>query len=137
VAAAMLRCNKGAEVLPFEEDVVPLKLNPRDSVMTNAHKLAAVGGGGTSCSAPLRKLNERAARGDLVVYVSDNQSWVDSRDGSTEMMVQWAQFRRRNPGAKLVCIDLQPYANTQAAEQDDVLNVGGFSDAVFEVMAAF
>jgi 60 kDa SS-A/Ro ribonucleoprotein len=37
----------------------------------------------------------------------------------------------------LVCIDLQPYTTTQAPERSDVLNIGGFSDAVFSVAAAF
>jgi len=36
-----------------------------------------------------------------------------------------------------VCIDLQPHGTTQAAERADVLNVGGFSDTVFEVVARF
>src|SRR5678815_1394401 len=75
VAAAMVRKNPSAEVLPFEDRVVKVALNPRDSVMTNAQKLAAVGGGGTNCSAPLTKLNARRAAGDLVIFVSDNQSW--------------------------------------------------------------
>ena len=47
VAAAILRRNPTAEVLPFEESVVTLRLSPRDSVMTNAERLASVGGGGT------------------------------------------------------------------------------------------
>ena len=40
-------------------------------------------------------------------------------------------------GPKLVCIDVQPYTTTQAPERSDVLNVGGFSDAVFHVVASF
>jgi 60 kDa SS-A/Ro ribonucleoprotein len=52
-------------------------------------------------------------------------------------MQEWAIFKRRNPQAKLVCIDITPYATTQAAEQPDVLNVGGFSDDVFKIAAAF
>ena len=39
-------------------------------------------------------------------------------------------------GPKLVCIDVQPYTTTQAPERSDVLNVGGFSDAVFHVVAS-
>ena len=35
-----------------------------------------------------------------------------------------------------VCIDLQPYTTTQAPDRSDILNVGGFSDAVFSVVAA-
>ena len=34
-------------------------------------------------------------------------------------------------GPKLICIDLQPNTTTQAPERSDILNVGGFSDAVF------
>ncbi|HSB09513.1 MAG TPA: RNA-binding protein [Blastocatellia bacterium] len=138
VAAAMVRKNPSAEVLPFEDRVVKVDLNSRDSVMTNAQKLAKVGGGGTNCSAPLTKLNARKAAGDLVVFVSDNQSWVDaSGSRGTATMRQWQSFKKRNPKARLVCIDIQPYGTTQASEQGDILNVGGFSDQVFELIRDF
>ena len=139
VAAAVVRRNPGAEVVAFEHEVVGgLRLNPRDSVVTNAQKLAAVGGGGTDCSAPLRLLNERGVVGDLVLYVSDNQSWVDAAGGrGTATMQEWAAFKRRNPRARMACVDVQPYGTAQAAESADVLNVGGFSDQVFEVVAEF
>ena len=146
VAASLLRRSPNAEVIPFSDDVVrmPLPLNPRDTVMTNAQLLASLPSGGTSCSAPLRMLNEQSARGDLVVYVSDNQSWADfARKGKTPhtrgtvMAEEWERFRARNPQARLVLIDLQPNASTQVAEREDVLNVGGFSDAVFDVVSLF
>jgi 60 kDa SS-A/Ro ribonucleoprotein len=138
VAAAVLRNNPNAEVIPFEHDVVRIDLNPRDSVMTNAQKLASIGGGGTNCSAPLVALNDRNAKGDLVIYVSDNESWVDARNGrGTATMQEWNKFRQRNPQARLVCIDAQPYATTQADEREDILNIGGFSDQVFDVIAEF
>jgi 60 kDa SS-A/Ro ribonucleoprotein len=138
VAAAVLRKNGSARVLPFECDVVDVRLNSRDSVMTNAQKLADVGGGGTSCSAPLAYLNRERAKVDLVILVSDNESWMDARrQGATETMRQWEALKQRNPRARLVCIDIQPQATTQAAERSDILNVGGFSDAVFEMVAIF
>jgi 60 kDa SS-A/Ro ribonucleoprotein len=138
VAAALVRRNPTARVLPFEQGVVSIELNPRDSVMTNAAKLAAIGGGGTNVSAPLARLNEQRANVDLVVIVSDNESWVDAnRHGATETMRQWSTLKARCPRAKLVCIDIQPCATTQAAEQRDVMNVGGFSDAVFGAIARF
>ena len=104
VAAAMLRANKSARVLPFEGDVVDVVLNPRDSVLTNAAKLAAVGGGGTNCSAPLALLNAQRAKVDMVVFVSDNQSWMDANRGgqTTAVMAEWTKLKVRNPGAKLV-----------------------------------
>jgi len=138
VAAAVLDRNRQATVLPFENKVVSLSLNPRDSVMTNAAKLAAIGGGGTNCSAPLAELNRQRAAVDLVILVSDNESWVDAtRRGATQTMVEWHLLKQRCPGAKLVCIDLQPYATTQAMERDDIFNVGGFSDAVFKQIDRF
>jgi 60 kDa SS-A/Ro ribonucleoprotein len=152
VAAAFLRRNVSAEVIPFSDDVVPLprRLNPLDSVMTNAQLLANLPSGGTACSAPLRQLNRRQARGDLVIYVSDNQSWADfarpaSSWGITEklglrptvMAEEWERFRSKNRSAKLVLIDVQPYGSTQVSERTDVLNVGGFSDSVFDVISLF
>ena len=139
VAAAMLRVNREAEVLPFESHVVTsLKLNPGDTILTNALRLASVGGGGTSCSAPLAHLVARKARADLVVYVSDNQSWADvARGDGTATMQQWSAFKARNRKAKLVMIDIQPYATAQVEGRDDVLLVGGFSDQVFELLEQF
>jgi 60 kDa SS-A/Ro ribonucleoprotein len=138
VAAAMLRANRDALVLPFEQTVVPLELRSTDRLATNAAKLASIGGGGTNVSAPLALLNAGKAAVDLVVIVSDNQSWVDAtRNGATATMAEWNQLRKRNPQAKLVCIDIQPLATTQAAGRPEILNVGGFSDAVFDAITRF
>jgi 60 kDa SS-A/Ro ribonucleoprotein len=138
VAAAMLRQNRQARVLPFEVGVVGLKLDPYARLAVNAAKLAAVGGGGTNVSAPLALLNREKAKVDTVVIVSDNESWVDpSRRGATATMDEWNKLKARNPGAKLICIDIQPYGSTQAKDRKDIMNVGGFTDAVFDAMARF
>jgi 60 kDa SS-A/Ro ribonucleoprotein len=138
VAAAVLRKNPRAEVLPFEHNVVKVGLNSRDSVITNAARLASVGGGGTNCSAPLKLLNRRKAKADLVIFVSDYESWVDAVGGrGTATMRAWNAFKQRNPNARLACIDVQPYRTVQTAERDDILNVGGFSDQVFGVISEF
>ena len=139
VAAAIVRQNREAEVLAFSDDVVRCELNARDSVMTNAQKLASLPSGGTNCSAPLRHLNKKHLDGDLVIFVSDNMSWVDGHGGgrSTATMQEWEKFRTRNPRARLVCLDVQPSGSTQAKEREDILNIGGFSDTVFEVIASF
>lgn len=138
VAAAVLRRNRDARVIPFEVDVVKLKLDPNARVAVNAAKLAGVGGGGTNVSAPLALLNKERAGVDTVVIVSDNESWVDpSRRGATATMNEWNKLKARNPGAKLICIDIQPYGSTQAKDRADIMNVGGFTDAVFDAMARF
>ena len=143
VAATVVRKNPDAEVIPFESKVVQVRLNPRDSVMTNAKKLAGLPAGGTNCSAPLAFLNKKGADGDLVIYVSDNESWVDAQHygryggSATQTMNEWARFKSRNPKARMVCIDIQPYGTVQAKSRADILNIGGFSDQVFDVIAAF
>lgn len=140
VSAAMLRTNPQARVIPFEQITVNVKLNPRDSIMTNAEKLANVGGGGTACSAPLAMLNREKADVDLVVIVSDNESWADDSQGwgtTTSLMKEWDILKRRCPEAKLVCLDIQPYTKAQARNRHDILNIGGFSDQVFTLIGSF
>jgi 60 kDa SS-A/Ro ribonucleoprotein len=138
VAASVLRKNPAATVLPFDYGVVSLDLNSRDSVMTNAGKLASIGGGGTNCSAPVRLLNTLRQGAELIIFVSDNESWVDQGRGrGTALLAEWSEFRQRNPKARLVCLDIQPNQTTQAAERADILNIGGFSDQVFDVISAF
>jgi 60 kDa SS-A/Ro ribonucleoprotein len=138
IAAAFLRKNRSAEVMPFHDRVLGCQLDGCDSVMTNAKRLASLPSGGTNCSAPLKELNRRKARGDLFVFVSDNESWVDKARGrGTEVMREWEILKQRNPNARLVCIDLQPNASLQAPDRPDILNVGGFSDNVFDLVATF
>lgn len=138
IAAAVVRQNPSTQVMPFDVRVRDVRLNARDSVMTNADRLAAVGGGGTNCSAPLAELNRFNARADVVVMVSDNESWMDPLRGQgTATMQQWNVFKQRNPDARLVCIDLQPNRTTQAIDRSDILNVGGFNDAVFDIINVF
>ncbi len=138
VAAAFLRKDRRTLVLPFDWDVSKVRISADATVMENATRLASVGGGGTNCSSPLHWLNKRQEQADLVLLVSDNQSWVDSdRHASSAVMHEWARFRQRNPAARLVCLDIQPYATTQAPEREDILNIGGFSDAVFTLIEQF
>ena len=140
VSAAMLRTNPQARVIPFEQITVNVQLNPRDSIMTNAEKLANIGGGGTACSAPLAMLNREKADVDLVIIVSDNESWADDSQGwgaTTSLMKEWDILKRRCPEAKLVCLDIQPYTKAQARNRQDILNIGGFSDQVFSLIGSF
>ena len=139
VAAAVVRRNPQAEVLPFSDHVNQVRLNPRDSVIINAKLLAELPSGGTDCSLPLVELNRRKAKAGLVILVSDNESWIDAKphERGTALLREWQIFKARNANAKLVCLDLQPNRTVQAPERADVLNIGGFADAVFATIAAF
>jgi 60 kDa SS-A/Ro ribonucleoprotein len=83
-------------------------------------------------------LNRKGVKADLVVFVSDNESWVDQGRGrGTALMAEWQEFKLWNSHPRLVCLDIQPNQTTQATERADILNIGGFSDQVFDVIRAF
>ncbi len=137
MAAVIVARNPGAMVLPFNDAVQSFDWRAK-GVMAQASALAALLGGGTNVSAPLLALKQRGVAPDVVIILSDNQSWMDAQNHSTTAAMQaWANLKARNPKAKLVCVDLQPYTNSQALEGGDVLNIGGFSDAVFGLIADF
>lgn len=140
-AAAVLRKNPTANAMLFNTQVLSLDVNPRDSIMTNAAKMGAKATGGTNCSCSLAELNRRGSKAQLVIMVSDNESWADPHGAraskATAVMEQWKQYKRRNPRAKLVCLDMTPDTTSQAKDQHDVLNIGGFSDAVFKTIGLF
>jgi 60 kDa SS-A/Ro ribonucleoprotein len=146
-AAAILRRNLDSVVIPFDTSAYDAKMDPNDSILSIAERLAKYGGGGTDCSLPLVAANQKYANRKFagIVLVSDNESWVGTgRHGSTGVMTAWEAFvanqrklagKEANP--KLVCIDLQPYQTVQACERADIMNIGGFSDSVFNVISAF
>jgi 60 kDa SS-A/Ro ribonucleoprotein len=144
IASSLLRVNpEGTRVVMFDTRVHTASLNPRSSVMENAKIIAKFGGGGTACQLPLQKLVDTKAKGDLIIYVSDNESWFNTRkryysqNQGTETAAAWEVFKKRNPGAKLVCIDLTPNITTQSTNGPDILNVGGFNDSVYGVIESF
>jgi 60 kDa SS-A/Ro ribonucleoprotein len=155
-AAGILRRNPDSVVVPFDTQAYQVRVDPNDSILSLAERLAQYGGGGTDCSLPLREANTRLRERPFVgaVLVSDTESWVYKgrahaygSHGSTGVMTEWQQFvqnqQRLGPTLgntakpKLICIDLQPATTTQAPDRDDILNVGGFSDAVFSVVDSF
>lgn len=145
VSACILRNSRQAKVMPFSDSVLEMHLNPRDSVMTNAEIMRVLPSGGTNVSAPLALLNARKAPVDLVLIVSDNESWMDSKGAhlrswgdATQTLKEWELIKERNPHARLVCIDITPSGTTQSAiDREDILNIGGWSDSCFEVISRF
>jgi 60 kDa SS-A/Ro ribonucleoprotein len=147
-AAAILRRNPDSVVIPFDTQAYKVRVDPGDTILSLSERLARYGGGGTNCSIPLHEANRAYPYRKFAgcVLVSDNESWVGSgRYGSTGVMTEWQAFVKNQlrlgghgiPAPKLVCIDIQPYGSTQAPERADILNIGGFSDAVFKVVASY
>ena len=146
-ASAILRRNPGSVVVPFDTMAYKANLDPNDSILSLSKRLASYGGGGTNCSLPLKEANTKYKNREFagVILVSDCESWVGhGRYGATGVMTAWKSFvqnQQRLAGKlarpKLICIDIQPYGSSQAPERKDILNVGGFSDAVFKVVSSF
>ena len=150
-AAAILRRNPDSVIVPFDTRTYQAKIDPSDSILSLSARLSKYGGGGTDVSLPLVEANKRYATRTFagVVLISDNESWIHSgrvygygRGGSTGVMTEWEKFKKTQVAAgiadpKLVCIDIAPYSNTQATDRQDILNIGGFSDAVFNVVNNF
>ena len=153
-AAAILRRNPDSVVIPFDTQAFDVKVDPSDSILSLAERLSKYGGGGTDCAQPLIKANRDYAKRKFagVVLVSDNESWVYQgrpywygANGSSGVVTEWQKFVQNQvrlqggdiAGPKLICIDVQPTGTTQAPDRSDILNVGGFSDAVFGVVGAF
>ena len=151
-ASAILRRNPDSVIIPFDTRAYQAKVDAGDTILSLANRLTKFGGGGTDCSLPLAEANTRLKNRRFagMVLISDNESWIgQGRYGSTGVMTEWMSFvnnqqrlarkqgDRQAAGPKLVCIDIQPYASTQAPERNDVLNIGGFSDSVFKVVSSF
>lgn len=151
IAASISRTNPTATIISYgtRARVVP-NYNARDSVMTNTEKLSREGnwcGHGTNCSAAMDVVANTRKKFDLVVFATDCQSWVDSNHRNphysfgmgTSLNNQWDNFRTgKNKNAKIAEINLQALDDSQLDHSDpSIMNIGGFSDSVFDVLAEF
>jgi 60 kDa SS-A/Ro ribonucleoprotein len=140
VGAVVKRGNPDAQVIPVDTSLhTGARIDPRDTVMTNAQKLANFGGGGTDLGLATQYLAQQNKKVDAIIVVSDNESWADRHwGGGTSLHSGFEKLRKRNPQAKMVCIDVQPNSYTQAKDvPGKVLNIAGWSDRVFDVMSAW
>jgi len=136
-ACSMLRTNRHADMIQFDTQLHPCSLEPRDTILSNTQRMRAPGWG-TDCSLPMAKILEAKKKYDYIIYVSDNESWADRMYGGVGMHQLFDKYKKTvHKKAKLVCIDITPNTSTQAKTGQDILNVGGFSDAVFTVISNF
>lgn len=142
-AAVILRHNPTAKLICFANDVRPdLNLDLEAPIVNIAQQIAKSASGGTNCSAPLAKLNAEKDKADIVIFLSDYESWFDTNgqhrySDPVKMMDEWVKYKKWNPEAKLVCMDFTPRGNAQVKERTDILQVGGFNDSVFGVVSRF
>jgi len=148
-ATAMARNNRDSIILPVDTRVhTDYRPEPRNTVLSEAERLAKYGGGGTALSAALFAANISKLKVDNVIVLSDQESWADSTtsifiDGrhaphGTKMMVEWEKLSSRNKGCKMVCVDIVPGTTHQTIEgRKDILHVSGWNDSVFRVIETY
>lgn len=145
MASIMMRKSNDFTLIPVDTQVHLDRFEPRDSVFTNATKLARFGGGGTALSMAVNHMVDTRVKTDRIIIISDNMSWADyyngtysyygGRNNSTPLHKLLTRHYRNVP---VVNIDIVPSTTTQTKSVDGkVLNVSGFSDAIFEVMRGF
>lgn len=139
IGAAILRKNPRAAVYTFDHTARRAKVTARDSVISTTAQLSGAGGG-TNVSSVLTQMRYEGIEADTVVIVSDSESWLDSDyswHSPTALMKEWKAHLKKKPNAKLILIDIVPNDTSQVKERPNILQVSGFSDQVFEVMATF
>lgn len=137
IAVTLNRIQKGTTIMPFDTKVHDFSIAPSAPILETADRLAKFGGGGTACSEPIKAIIKRRIPADLVIVVSDNESWCDARGRGTALLEMWNRLKKSRPNAKLACIDLTPHGTVQAMDRGDILNIGGFTDAVFDIVRDF
>jgi 60 kDa SS-A/Ro ribonucleoprotein len=70
----------------------------------------------------------------LAAFEAAYDEWL-AAPGQTSAHAAYLRLREQCPAVRLICIDLQPYGSVQVLDRPDVLNLGGFSDHVFELVA--
>ena len=144
--AAVFRKNPEARLYPFSRGVIPVNVEPRDTVTTISSKLASIGGGATDWDAPLRMMSATKFYPDLCIYFSDMQGWVRpavqagyySGDRyATSAQKYWQELSRKNKKARLIMVNLAAYSSIQVKESERAMLVGGFTDEVFKVANQF
>jgi len=142
VGATVMRKNPNALVVPVDTQVHSTDfINPRDSIMTNAERLASLGGGGTDLGAAMQFIEKKMVP-DLIIQVSDNESWHDTLGRrawrGTSSMEIFNRLQAKNPKLKMVNLDIHAGTTSQTAPGNpSILMLGGFSDEIFNSIDRF
>jgi 60 kDa SS-A/Ro ribonucleoprotein len=138
-AGGLLQNTARSLLLGFDEKAwVRHCRNHGTSLLKEIAHTSGIGGSNSDCAAPLRLLNEHQEQRDLVVIISDNQTWADLRKTrESSILQQWDVFRSRNPRARLVCLDLQPEVPVPWPARQDVLCLSARCERVFPIITQF
>jgi 60 kDa SS-A/Ro ribonucleoprotein len=94
------------------------------------------GGGGTDTKLALTTVLNMPVIPDFIYLVSDNEGWVGEGryTNSNELM---KKIIKMNPNIKIVLHNLVPGTTTPKSSNKNVMNIGGFTNEIFENIVAF
>jgi len=113
---------------------------PQDSILANTEKLNKIEGSvgyATNGHKVIDYLISKSHVMDKVMIFTDLQMW-DAHGVGASLQKSWKKYKKSiAPDAKLYLFDLQGYGKTPLRINDnDVFLIGGWSDKIFEVLAA-
>ena len=130
MAAALYRANPDSIVGVFGNTAQRVSLNPRDSVMTNARKLAATNVG-YSTEGHLAIDKTAPDRVDRIVFFSDMQTYGGYVD---EAFSEYC--REYNKNCRFISFDLQGYGTSPFPKNDSrVMEFTGWSDKALKLIS--
>ena len=150
--AAILKRNPDAKVTAFSESLFHRDLNPRDSISTITQKIKGNGfHGSTRWDVAIAWALENKEKFDAIIWVSDMEANMDSLRSpgrnygwggdSTYAQDLIERYRRTvNKDVKIITINMAAnggHAQVDGEFDPNILQVAGFSDHVFDVIASF
>ena len=112
---------------------------PGKSVLQNVeafYKREGEVGYSTNGHLVIEDLIQRKAYVDKVMLFTDTQMW-NSKGGQNTLYSEWVKYKNMAPKAKLYIFDLAGYGKQPIdIRQDDVYLIAGWSDKIFDILAA-
>ncbi|GAB5525464.1 MAG: TROVE domain-containing protein [Roseivirga sp.] len=112
----------------------------RKNILASVGKLNSMEGSvgySTNAHVVISSLINANRKMDKVMFFTDLQMW-DSRGRNAQLSTVWQRYKSQvAPKAKLYLFDLAGYGNVPLrVERDDVFLIAGWSDKIFDVLAA-
>lgn len=136
-AGALVKKTSRAVILPFNHQVVEVKLNGRDSILTNAEKISSMVGGGTAISAPISELLAKKIPVDTFIGITDSEEWARDHYGGQGFLKIWNDYKEKiAPNAKAFLVTIAPYRHAVAPQDaPDIHYIYGWSDTVLKYIS--